>query len=116
MATATATKPAPQIKPKAYVFGGTEGKPQGGANARRLWAYLQENLTRHNLSAVKHRVAELQAERDDRFIRWYTIVEAAEELEVTAKDGTAINRALVRRLAKQENAEQIGRDASITIL
>lgn len=113
---ATATAPKAPVKVKAYVFGGTEGKPQGGANARRLWAYLQDNLTRHNLSALKHRVAELQAESDDRFIRWYTIVEAATQLDIAAKDGTAINRALVRRLAKQENAEQIGRDASITIL
>lgn len=103
------------VEPKAYVFGGTVGKPQGGANSRRLWTYLSEHCTKRNLAALRREIAESHPD-GDRFVRWQRIVAAAEKLGIRTKDGAEINQALVRRLAKEDKGGVIGRDAAITIL
>lgn len=103
------------VEPKAYVFGGTVGKPQGGANSRRLWTFLSEHCTKRNLAALRREIGETQPE-GDRFVRWQRIVAAAEKLGIRTKDGGEINQALVRRLAKEDKGGKTGRNASITIL
>ena len=103
-------------EPKAYVFGGSVDQPELGANSRRLWVWVMENVSKKGIAQLKREVLNAQSSlaQPDRFIKWHRIVDAAAKLSITGRDGTQINAALVRRLQAEDEGGKIGRDRSIT--
>ena len=112
----TADKPKAEPKEKEYVFGGSLEHPELGANSRRLWLWITENLTKKDQAQLRKEVLAAQAALPaDRFIRWYTICAVAEKLGITGPEGMAINQALVRRLQSEDKDGKVGRNAKIKL-
>lgn len=102
---------------RVYVFGGSYDQPELGANSRRLWNWIVENLSKSKVAQLRRAVLAAQKDLKDpeRFIRWQLIVAVADELGVSGPGGVPINAALVRRLQTEDREGTIGRDAKITI-
>lgn len=110
----TATVEVPEHR---YVFGGSYDQPELGANSRRLWTWIEENLPKTKVAQLRRAVLAAQKELKDpeRFVRWQLIVATADTLGVSGPGGAPINAALVRRLQMEDKEGKVGRDAKITI-
>ena len=116
MTTAT-REVANAAEPKAYVFGGSLDQPELGANSRRLWAWIQANVSKKGVAQLKREVLTTQSglAQPDRFVKWQRFVDAAAKLGIAGRDGTEIDAALVRRLQAEDDGGKIGRDRSIKL-